>query len=214
MSRAVSLLLLSSIPGLLACASTPLAEFSQVPEQRSVVRKIVRTGDLDVSVSDTAVALREVERLVAEVDGFIEWSSVNAGQSVRLRARVPASELVTVMDSLSGLGVEQHRSVSAADVTDEHADLSTRLANDISLRDRLRALLERATDVEEILAIEKELNRIQTEVESLQGRLDRLDSQIVLSELTVGLTREQILGPLGYVGYGLWWALSKLFVLH
>ncbi len=213
MSRAVSLLLLASIPGLLACASTPLAEFSQAPQQ-STVRKIVRTGDLDVSVSDTAVALREAERLVAEVDGFIEWSSVDTGKSVRLRARVPANELVTIMDALSGLGVEQYRSVSAADVTDEHADLSTRLANDISLRDRLRALLERATDVEEILAIEKELNRIQTEVESLQGRLDRLDSQIVLSELTVGLAREQILGPLGYVGYGLWWTLSKLFVLH
>lgn len=95
-----------------------------------------------------------------------------------------------------------------------NADLTTRLTNNRALRDRLKLLLDRAKDVEDVLAIEKELTRIQSEVETMQATLDRLDSQIALSELSVTLQRRQILGPLGYVSYGLWWTISKLFVIR
>jgi hypothetical protein len=46
-----------------------------------------------------------------------------------------------------------------------------------------------------------------------QGWLDRMKSQIALSSLAVTRKRELVLGPLGYAGYGLWWAISKLFVI-
>jgi hypothetical protein len=65
-----------------------------------------------------------------------------------------------------------------------------------------------------VLAVEKEMNRIQSEIETMQARFDRLKSEVELSALSVDLERKRILGPLGYVGYGLWWALSKLFVIR
>jgi hypothetical protein len=108
----------------------------------------------------------------------------------------------------------ESRSTFASDVTEQHADLSTRLANNLALRDRLKLLLDRAQDVEDVLAIERELTRVQSEVETMQASHERLDSQIALSELSVGLERRQILGPLGYVAYGLWWGISKLFVIR
>ena len=81
--------------------------------------------------------------------------------------------------------------------------------------DAVRARPEQgATEAEDVLAIEKEPNRVQAEVETMQGRLDRMKSQIALSSLSVTLKRELVLGPLGYAGYGLWWAISKLFVIH
>lgn len=120
----------------------------------------------------------------------------------------------TNIDRIAALGDEKHRSLWAADVTDQYADLETRLRNNSALRDRLQALLKRATKVEGVLAIEKELNRIQSEVETMQGRLDRLKSQVELSAPSVTLQRDVVLGPLGYVGYGFWWALSKLFVIR
>jgi hypothetical protein len=118
------------------------------------------------------------------------------------------------MDLVASLGDEERRSSGATDVTDQYADLETRLRNDLALRDRLQELLKRADDVEDVLAIEKELNRLQSEIESIQARFDRLKSQIELSRLSVRLERKRILGPLGYLGYGLWWGLSKLFVIR
>ena len=65
-----------------------------------------------------------------------------------------------------------------------------------------------------MLAIEKELNRLQSEIETMQAQVDRLESQVKSSTLSIHLRRERILGPLGYLGYGLWWTLSKLFVIR
>jgi len=200
----------------IACASTPeaatTADFSRARSE-SPDRKIIRSGELAVTVSAPAESLVEVQRIVANAEGFVEGSNVREA-SVSVRCRVPAEKLDAIMDSIAGLGSEETRSVSAADVTEQHADLTTRLANNRALRDRLKLLLGRANNVQDVLAIEKELTRIQSEVETMQASLDRLNSQVALSELSVSLQRRRILGPLGYVSYGLWWAVSKLFVIR
>jgi len=176
-------------------------------------RQIVRSGDLVVFVDSPEGALPEVERLIEQAGGLVEGSTATE-TSIWLRCRVPAAELDRVMDAVAALGSADRRSVSAADVTEQYVDLETRLRNDLALRERLQQLLARASDVEDVLAIEKELNRIQSEIETRQAQLDRLKSDVELSALSVTLQRERILGPLGYVGWGLWWALSKLFVIR
>lgn len=177
-------------------------------------RKVVRTGDLVVSVESPEKASTEVERLIKEAGGFVEHSTATNDSNVWLHCRVPASQLDQVMNSVASLGDEERRSVSAADVTEQYTDLETRLRNDLALRDRLRQLLQRAKDVEDVLAIEKELNRIQAEIETMQAQFDRLRSEVELSALSINLQRKRILGPLGYIGYGFWWAFSKLFVIR
>ncbi len=177
-------------------------------------RKVVRSGDLTVSVDSPEEMSPEVERLIKQAGGFVERSTTTKDSSVWLHCRVPAPQLDQIMDAVAALGEVERRSVSAADVTEQYADLETRLRNNLALRNRLQQLLSRASDVEDVLAIEKELNRIQSEIETMQARLDRLKSEVELSALSVNLQRKRILGPLGYVGYGLWWALSKLFVIR
>lgn len=93
-------------------------------------------------------------------------------------------------------------------------DDEARLRNSIALRGRLQQLLDRANNVEEALAIEKELARIQAEIESMRARLDRMKSEVELATLSLTLERKRVLGPLSYVGYGMFWALSKLFLIR
>jgi len=176
-------------------------------------RKIIKSGYLEVSLADLETARKDAERLVTEAGGYVEQARATRDSDVTLLCRVPAAQLDPTMDRIAALGKEENRSTSASDVTDQYADLETRLHNNTALRDRLQQLLKRATKVEDVLAIEKELNRVQSEVEMMQGRLDRLKSQVALSSLSVTLKREVVLGPLGYAAYGLWWAISKLFVI-
>jgi len=200
----------------IGCASVNKSpqEASLVQGSASVDRKMVRSGDLVVTVDSPEEASPEAERLVKEAGGFVERSSETKESSVWLYCRVPAPQLDAVMDAVAKLGEEERRSVSAADVTEQYADLETRLRNNIALRGRLQELLGRASKVEDILAIERELNRIQSEIETMQAQFDRLKSEVELSALSIDLERKQILGPLGYVSYGIWWALSKLFVIR
>ncbi len=198
------------------CASLDEARQAESLAQgnASADRKVVRHGDLVVSVESPEEASPEVERLIKEAGGFVERSTETKESNVWLHCRVPAPELDRTMDAVAILGDEERRSVSAADVTERYADLETRLRNNTALRERLQQLLGRASDVEDVLAIEKELNRIQSEIETMQARFDRLKSEVEFSALSINLQRKRILGPLGYVGYGLWWAFSKLFVIR
>jgi len=210
-------LLLISVLGV-ACASTSqekrVATLASENERSraSGERKLVRSGDLWVGVDDPVQMAREVGRLVEAVDGFVQRSD-DQGETSHITCRVPVSELDSFLDSVASLGTEERRSLRTNDVTDQYFDLQARLNNDRALRDRLQKLLDRAESIDDILSIEKELNRIQTEIERMQARFDRLESEIELSTVSIALRKRVVLGPLGYVGYGVWWALSKLFVI-
>jgi hypothetical protein len=198
-----------------SCASSQLvAKNSEMVRARHAEnRLLVRTGDVTISVDDPKQALPIVRKLVSDAGGFVERSTADQ-TATWMTCRVPADSLDSMMDDIENLGESVRRSVSASDVTDQHSDLSARLETSLQLRLRMRALLDRATDVEDLLAIEKELARVQSEIEGMQARLERLNSQIQLSSLSVRLEQRQILGPLGFVGYWTGWALSKLFVIR
>ena len=98
------------------------------------------------------------------------------------------------------------------DVTDQATDLEIRLANARALRARLEALLADATTVTEVLEVERELSRVTTEVEQLDGQLRALADRVALSTVRVTVADGVRPGPLGYVVVGLYEAVKWLFV--
>jgi len=49
-------------------------------------------------------------------------------------------------------------------------DLDARLANLVAVRDRLQEHLARSTNVSEVIEVERELARLQGDIDSLSGR--------------------------------------------
>ncbi len=99
-------------------------------------------------------------------------------------------------------------------MTEEIVDIDARLKNLFSLRDRFRALLEKGIEISEILEIEKELSRIQTEIDAIEGRRKLLKHQAALSSIDITIQQEVIYGPLGYGGKALYWLFEKLFIIQ
>jgi hypothetical protein len=143
-----------------------------------------------------------------------ERTDIEVGTHSSLKARVPSDKLESVMNDIAALGKEKERSISAVDVTDDKIDLEAKIKNLTAFRDRLRALVGQGKTVKEIMELEEQLNRVQTELDSVQGRLVKLKLEVALSSLTVGYGPKKILGPLGYVAYGLYWTFEKLFVIQ
>ncbi len=194
----------------LACASErPAPAFA--PE--GAPRYLLRTAAQTVEVDELLPAVERVSAIAAELGGRVE-SAVQSERRASLEVRVPAGSLDVALARIAELGRERERRVDSRDVTDEVADLEAWLANRRALRDRLRQLLERAGTVEEVLKVESELTRLQTEIDQQAGRLERLRSQVELSQLRVELERSRILGPLGWTLDRAVWALGKLFVIR
>ena len=85
------------------------------------------------------------------------------------------------------LGKVTHRAVQAQDVTEEYHDLSVSLKSLRATRDRLEQFLNRAKNIQEVLAVERELNRINAEIDRIEGRMRFLASRAAFSTITVAL---------------------------
>jgi len=208
----VLILILGSV---LSCQSaSPSASASKISRQEAESDYlVVRTGSLTLRVSDLDTAKAGVEEILARAGGRVQQSTSSERSSVWISARVPAYQLNETMNEIANLGRVDSRTVASEDVTRQHQDLVIRLKNARALRNRLRELLARAEGVEDVLAIEKELSRVQTEIESMDAQIKDLDSRIEFSRLSIHLKRKRVLGPLGLLGYGLWWGVEKLFVI-
>ena len=62
------------------------------------------------------------------------------------------------------------------------------------------------------LAVEKELERVNGDIESFEGKLNKLTHLADMATITVQLQEKDKLGPLGYVFVGLWKGVRWLFV--
>ncbi len=176
-------------------------------------RKLIWYGNLTMDVGNVSNSVARTAALVAEHGGYVENSSGDETYA-SLTIRLPSAKLQNAISALEQLGDVTHRNLSSTDVTEEYVDIEARRANLVVLRDRLRALLDRTQEVKEIVAVEKELNRVQSELDSLDARMKALKGQIDFASLTVTFHRKPILGPLGYVVKGVWWAVEKLFVIR
>lgn len=108
---------------------------------------------------------------------------------------------------------QQPERVSSRDVTEEVTDIDARLKNLRDLRGRFREVLSKAEKIEDILNIERELARIQTEIDAIEGRRESLLGSVNESKIDLELNQKTLLGPLGYLGRGIIWTISKLFVI-
>jgi chromosome segregation ATPase len=177
-------------------------------------RQVIRTGSQKVEVKKLEEANASLQKITTDVGGFIESSNFDGDNTSTFRMRVPSKQLDGVMDQIAGLGTELDRNVKAVDVTGELTDLKARLDNAVSLRARLRELAKQAREMKEVLELERELARVQTEIDQIEGRLKGMQSQVALSQIDVTLKRKRILGPLGYIGFGVAWAVEKLFIIE
>lgn len=177
-------------------------------------RMLIWKASMSIQVWSVSNAVNEAVALAERQGGFVEEKTDRGEESASLTVRVPAQSFKTALSSLETLGTVTYRNIEGEDVTEQFIDVEARLKNKIVLRDRLKQLLEKANEVKDILAIETELNRVQADIDSMEGRIKSLRGKVEYSTLSLNLERKPILGPLGYLFKGLWWGVEKLFVIR
>ncbi|MDP5241312.1 DUF4349 domain-containing protein [Uliginosibacterium sp. 31-16] len=90
-----------------------------------------------------------------------------------LSLRIVSAQAGMLLDTLRGLGKLAQHQMSQTDRTNEVVDIQARLANQKTLRDRLRTLVasRNVAKVSELLEVERELARVQGEIDSAEGQM-------------------------------------------
>ncbi|QSQ25273.1 DUF4349 domain-containing protein [Pyxidicoccus parkwayensis] len=176
-------------------------------------------GALEASRSIIRSALVELEREDPDKGPgqAVALAKTHGGYAQRITSesatvRVPAEHLDVFLGAVPGLGKVAKQSVTAEDITEAHQDLKVRFANLERVRERYLALLQQAATVEDTLRVEKELERVTAEYESLKARLEGVEQQVALATVSLEFKRPVRPGPVGWVFYGLGKAVKWLFV--
>ena len=170
-------------------------------------RQMVYDAYLNLKVKSADGIGGRVENMGKSMGGYVLHSGLD-----RVVIRVPADKLDEALAAIRQMGKVESQDVTGRDVTDQYADLSLRLDNAQKARERYLQLLEKAQAVTEILPIEKELERLQFDIENLKGQINRIDELIAFSTITVSIEEKVKPGPLGWVFVGIWKGLKFLFV--
>lgn len=164
---------------------------NQVTSQAPLVteRKLIKNGSIEFEVGDVLKTKTSINDLVKEASGYISSDDQNNyGGAPRFTqtARIPSDKLDDFIVKIEGLAKRvDTKNISTQDVTEEFIDVETRLATKKELEARYRDLLKQAKTVKDILEVETQLNNVRGEIESMEGRLKYLTSQVSFSTLTI-----------------------------
>ncbi len=176
-------------------------------------RLLIWRANMGIDVGDIKEAINKATTIAEQCGGYVEWKSETIEHSAQVRLRIPVKKFKNTISSLDELGTVTSKNVTGEDVTEKYIDVQARLKNKYALRDRLKLLLDKAVTVKDILEIEGELNRVQSDIDSMEGIIKSLKGQADFSTIDLSFKKKKILGPLGYVFNGLWWGVKKLFVI-
>jgi PKD repeat protein len=157
---------------------------------------IVRTGNISLLVEDVTDAIDNIAALADSYKGYVvSSSSWKEGERLVgfITIRVPAERYNEATMALRDMAVEvTSESSSSTDVTEEYIDLEAKLRNLEVTEEQLLKLMEKATKVEEILSVQRELSNTRGQIEQTKGRMQYLERTSATSLIEVHLEQSKL----------------------
>lgn len=154
-------------------------------------RKIIKHGELMFECSNLRESRLEIDALITQYEGYVSTeheSRYDDRIEQYVLIRIPSRNFERLLHGISqGISKFDRKQIEAVDVTEDYLDIEARLRIKKGTESRYIALLDRANTVEEILAIERQIDLLRSDIESIEGRLKYLQNQIGYSTLTVTL---------------------------
>jgi hypothetical protein len=152
--------------------------------------------EMHVVVSSDNVQ-RTVSSIMAQASalgGGVASSDVNYGSQGRfgddqgyavLVVKVPPESVDSLLAGLDDTGTVQSINQSAQDVTEQLIDLDVRISNARQSVANVREFMDRTENLNELVTLEGELTRRQTELERLEAQQRNLSDRVALSTVTI-----------------------------
>jgi hypothetical protein len=165
--------------------------------------RIVRTANVDLEVGKGRLnaTINQATDVVRRAKGIYVGSStsVPSGEpaSGQVTFRVPVDAFEPVLRELKGLGTYRGEKSSTDDVTNQYVDLNGQLAAWRAQERVYLRLLDRAKSVTDVIAVQNQLQQVQSNIERLQGQLNYLEDQSSFSTIVLQLSEPGAAGPAG-----------------
>ena len=150
---------------------------------------IIKTGSLVLQVTGIDAALTAASQQVTALGGYVSGSERNGdGESdqASVTFRIPAASWEQALAGLRSLGTKVlFERAATEDVTAQVVDLGARIRNLEATEAALQGIMDRAVDIEDVLAVQAELTSVRGQIEQATAQKTHLEAQAAMSTLTV-----------------------------
>ncbi|MDD4570696.1 MAG: DUF4349 domain-containing protein [Tepidanaerobacteraceae bacterium] len=164
-------------------------------EERS--DKIIKNADMSIYVENFDKKVDDIINLVNNLGGYIENSEISGANSAdssrraHMALRIPQAELTKALDEFKAMGRIRSQRLGGENITEAYYDTSARVYNLKQQEQRLLEILKMAKNVDEVLRIENELNRVRTDIDVLTGQLTAWDKMVEMSLVNLNLIEQE-----------------------
>jgi uncharacterized protein DUF4349 len=198
-----------------APAAAPARSALGIPDSALAGRSVIYNAEETIQVAEMAKAVSAVEAAVAAAGGLVARSERSGGTggtptpppngepnapatapaSANLELRIPPGGFNSFLDRVAKVGDVLDRTLSGNDVTDAVVDVASRVESARRSVDRVRALMEKATSLRDVVSLEGELSSRESDLEALQAKENKLKDQTDLATVTLHLETKPTPAP-------------------
>ena len=149
-------------------------------------RKLIRTVNVNSETSDLATLVAKLTDKIKTCGGYIQ--SMNQYEySCNMTLRIPASQVDAFLEDLKTDTNMTYHSENVEDVTLTYVDMESHKEMLQVEYDRVLELLERATELSDIITLESRLTEIRYQIESMESQLRTYDNLVDYSTIYLDL---------------------------
>jgi len=167
-------------------------------------RKLIRNATAELEVVSFDESVQKITAFAAEEKGYVSTTNSEKQANGKLRGEIVVKVLPDNLDrflgKLRGIGELKNQALTTEDVTKSYFDTESRLKNARLMEQRLIEILKtKSKDVSDLLEVEKELGRVREQIETMQGELKFMDSQVAFATVTITLAEKNMNVPAAFL---------------
>lgn len=173
----------------------PTAVPTTPSSSESTEQRIIKRGDLTITVKEIDETTEKIKNLAQEQGGYVEDLNIT-GEPDEFRAaamtiRVAKENFDSILGQIKAFAtkvyMEQERQ---DDTTDRILDIESQIKNLEQTEAQYQQILKSATRVEDILKITEQLNNTRLQIERLKADAQKLNDRVDLAAITIEMDEE------------------------
>jgi len=160
---------------------------SSYTEQDRKTKKLIHQASIDIETKDLAKSEKALVERVNTLGGYVDSNNTEKS-SAWFNVRIPEAKLDEFLGSIGDLGSLLRKSLSVTDVTRQFVDLDSRIASKKVLKERLESYLKQAKNITDLLEIEKSLNEVTSDLESIETQMRTLSNEIDFATINLSFS--------------------------
>ncbi|MGH9509670.1 MAG: DUF4349 domain-containing protein [Terriglobales bacterium] len=161
------------------------------------LRRVIRTGFLDMVVASPAESMEAVRAIAAKHGGWVDTAQMsqtrNALPYSAITIRVPQERFDDARREIRTLSEQvQNDRTDTQDVTGQYVDLEATIKNNRTEETQYQQIMQRTGSIKDTLLVAERLADVRGRIERAQAQLNVLARQVAMATITVNLHVEPV----------------------